>query len=73
MPAQGYISIFDMPAQARTNCSFVRRLLDAIMESRRRTAKEFLAEYNRAHKDDLRAQHYLATEPRSHPSHHPRS
>jgi hypothetical protein len=59
MPAQGYVSILDMPAQARANRSFVRRLVDAIMESRRRTAEEFLAEYNRAHKDDLRAQQDL--------------
>jgi len=55
MLAQGHVFIFDMPDQARTNRSFVRRLVDAIMESRRRTAEEFLAEYNRAHKDDLRA------------------
>ena len=53
MASQARVSILDMPAQARANRSFVRRLLDAIMESRRRTAEEFLAEYDRAHKDGL--------------------
>ena len=59
MAAQAQVFTFDMPAEARANRSFVRRLVDAMMESRRRTAEEFLAEYNRAHKDDLRAQQDL--------------
>jgi hypothetical protein len=44
-----------MPTQARANRSFMRRLLDAIMDSRRHAAEQFLAEYDRAHKDDLAA------------------
>jgi hypothetical protein len=59
MATQAHVAFFDMPAQARANRSFMRRLVDAIMESRRRKAEEFLAEYNRAHKDDLRAQQDL--------------
>ena len=55
MASQADVSILDMPAQARANSSFVRRLLDAIVESRRRKAEQFLAEYDRAHKDDLSA------------------
>jgi len=47
--------IFDIPARAGAPRSFARRLVDAIMESRRRAAEEFLTEYNRAHKDDLAA------------------
>ena len=54
MASQADVSILDMPAQARAN-SFVRRLLDAIVESRRRKAEQFLAEYDPAHKDDLSA------------------
>jgi len=56
MAAQAQVFTFDMPAEARANRSFVRRLVDAMMESRRRTAEEFLAEYHRAHKDDPPAQ-----------------
>ena len=55
MASQADVSILDMPAQSRANRSFVRRLLDAIMESRRRKAEQFLAEYDRAHKNDLSA------------------
>jgi len=51
------VSTLDMAAEARANCSFVVRLVDAIIQSRRRKAKEFMAEYDRAHKDDLAAQH----------------
>ena len=53
MNAQADVYIFDIPAQAGAPGSFARRLVDAIMESRRRAAEEFLTEYNRAHKDDL--------------------
>jgi hypothetical protein len=56
MTAQAPVSVFDMSAQARATRSFVRRFVDAIMESRRRKAEEFLAEYDRAHEDDLSAQ-----------------
>jgi hypothetical protein len=52
MDAQAHVSILDMPVQSRANRSFVRRLVDAIMESRCRAAAEFLTEYNRAHQDD---------------------
>jgi hypothetical protein len=55
MNAQADVYIFDIPAQAGAPRSFARRLVDAIMESRRRAAEEFLTEYNRAHKDDLAA------------------
>jgi hypothetical protein len=55
--ADASVSVFEMPAQARPKRSFVRRLVDAIMESRRRKAEGFMAEYDRAHKDDLAAQH----------------
>jgi hypothetical protein len=56
MDAQAHVSALDMPVQtARANCSVVRRLVDAIMESRRGAAEEFLTEYNRAHKFDLAA------------------
>jgi hypothetical protein len=55
MNAQADVSIFDIPARAGATRSFARRLVDAIMESRRRAAEEFLTEYNRAHKDDLAA------------------
>jgi hypothetical protein len=57
MAAQAHVSIFDMPAQARANRSFLPRLVDAIIQSRRRKAEEFMAEYDCAHKDDLAAQH----------------
>jgi ribosomal protein S20 len=52
MAAHAHVSTFNMPTQARANRSFMRRLLDAIMDSRRRAAEQFLAEYDRAHKDD---------------------
>jgi hypothetical protein len=62
MNAQADVSIFDIPARAGAPRSFARRLVDAIMESRRRAAEEFLTEYNRAYteynrayKDDLAA------------------
>jgi len=55
MASQAHVSILDMPAQARANRSFVRRLLDAIMESRRRKTEQFMAEYDLVHKDDLSA------------------
>jgi hypothetical protein len=59
MAAHAHVSTFTMPTQARANRSFMRRLLDAIMDSRRRAAEQFLAEYDRAHKDDLPAQQDL--------------
>jgi hypothetical protein len=59
MAAHAHVSTFNMPTQARANHSFMRRLLDAIMDSRRRAAEQFLAEYDRAHKDDLPAQQDL--------------
>jgi hypothetical protein len=31
--------------------------MDAIIQSRRRKAEEFMAEYNRAHENDLAVQH----------------
>jgi hypothetical protein len=49
------VSTLDMPAEARVNRSFVVRLVDAIIQSRRRKAEAFMAEYDRAHKDDLAA------------------
>jgi hypothetical protein len=55
MAAHAQVSTFNMSAQARANRSFMRRLLDAIMDSRRHAAEQFLAEYDRAHKDDLAA------------------
>ena len=55
MAAQAQVFTFDMPAEARANRSFVRRLVDAIMESRRRKTEQFMAEYDLAHKDDLSA------------------
>jgi hypothetical protein len=63
MSAHAHVSTSNMPAQARANRSFVRRLLDAIMDSRRRAAEQFLAEYDRAHKYDLAAQQTWANEP----------
>ena len=57
MAAQAHVSILDMPAQARANRSFLPRLMDAIIQSRRRKAEEFMAEYDRVHEDDLAAQH----------------
>jgi hypothetical protein len=58
MAAQAHVSILDMPAaQAPANRSFLPRLVDAIIQSRRREAEEFMAEYDRAHKDDLAAQY----------------
>jgi hypothetical protein len=58
MAAQAHISILDSPVQARTNrSSFLGRLVDAIIQSRRRRAEEFMAEYNRAHKNDVAVQH----------------
>ena len=56
MTAQAHISFFDMPTEARAARSFVRQFVDAIMESRRRQAEEFMAEHNRAHKNELAAQ-----------------
>ena len=40
MNAQADVYIFDIPAQAGAPRSFARRLVDAIMESRRRAAEE---------------------------------
>ena len=58
MAAQAHISILDSPVQARTNrFAFLGRLVDAIIQSRRRRAEEFMAEYNRAHKHDLAIKH----------------
>jgi len=54
MTVQASASFFDMSAQARATRPFVRRLVDAIMESRRRQAEEFMAGYDRAHQDTLR-------------------
>ena len=56
MTAQAHISFFDMPAEARAARSFVRQFVNAIMESRQRQAEEFMAEYNRAHKNEPAAQ-----------------
>jgi hypothetical protein len=39
MNAQADVYIFDIPAQAGAPRSFARRLVDAIMESRRRAAE----------------------------------
>ena len=44
MNAQADVYIFDIPAQAGAPRSFARRLVDAVMVSRRRAAEEFLTE-----------------------------
>jgi hypothetical protein len=48
MTAQSSVSFFDT-SQAQTTRSFLRRLVHAIMESRRSKAEEIVAEYVRAH------------------------
>ena len=45
MTAQAPMSLFDGSALARATRSFLRRLVDPIIESRQRKAEEFLAEY----------------------------
>jgi hypothetical protein len=59
LAAQAHVSLFDMPAQARATRSFLRRLVGAIMESGRRKAEEFTAEYDCAHKTELTAKQDL--------------
>ncbi len=48
MTAQAPVSFFDT-SQSRATRSFLRRLVGAIMESRRSRAEEIVAEYVRAH------------------------
>lgn len=54
MTAQAPMSLFDGSALARATRSFLRRLVDPIIESRQRKAEEFLAEYIRTHQECIR-------------------
>jgi hypothetical protein len=55
MTAQAPVSFFDAASQAQGNRSFVRRVVDAFIASRRRKAEEFVGEYVRSHRDSLPA------------------